>query len=155
MDTLHCTSTWRLDAPPAAVWAALTRVEDWPRWWPFVERVETIRQAQGVGAVRRLHWRTRLPYRLSLLMTCTAAERERRLAGISRGHLIGEGEWTLTQDGRHTLLHYDWRVALAKPWMRRSRWLLQPLFAWNHGAVMRAGEAGLKRWLAQAAPRAC
>ncbi len=140
---------WRLDATPTAVWRALTRVEDWPQWWPYVAEVQTLRAGQGVGAVRHLRWRTRLPYSLSLVMTCTAAERERRLAGRAVGHLQGEGEWTLWTEGAQTCVRYCWAVDVQKPWMRRSLRWLAPLFRWNHHAVMRAGEQGLRRWLAQ------
>lgn len=141
-------SDWRFDAPLDAVWEALTRVEDWPHWWPYVEEVDTLRPGTGVGAVRRLHWRTRLPYKLALIMTCTASERGKRLSGRAIGNLEGEGEWTLWNEGRQTCVRYVWRVDVTKPWMRFTLPLLAPLFRWNHDEVMRAGEQGLKEWLA-------
>jgi hypothetical protein len=49
-------SVWDIDAPRPAVWAAISRPEDWPRWWPFVDTVELLcpGDADDVGAVRRL-----------------------------------------------------------------------------------------------------
>jgi hypothetical protein len=42
---------------------------------------------------------------------------------------------------------YVWRVQLRQRWMRLLAPLLAPVFRWNHDAVMRAGEAGLRRHL--------
>jgi uncharacterized protein YndB with AHSA1/START domain len=140
-------SLWTLEASVAQVWQALTEVEQWPRWWPYLRRVETVHAAAGVGAVRRLHWRTRLPYGFTLLVTCTEAQRERRLVGRSAGDLSGEGAWELQPVGPQTHVRYTWRLDVNKPWMRRFAPLLAPLFAWNHHGVMRAGERGLRRWL--------
>jgi uncharacterized protein YndB with AHSA1/START domain len=137
----------RVAAPPDAVWAALTDVESWPRWWPFVRNVESLRpgDASGVGAVRRLHWSTRLPYRFALVVECVEARAPLRLTARSVGDLNGVGRWELSAVPGGTLVRYTWHVTLGKPWMRRLAPLLEPLFRWNHDAVMRAGYAGLER----------
>jgi len=62
----HLTTDWVFDAPIEAVWRALNAPEEWPTWWPVVANVERIAEgdALGVGAVRRMTWRTALPYNL-------------------------------------------------------------------------------------------
>lgn len=143
-------SRWTLPAPLAEVWQALTRPDDWPRWWPYVRAVETVRRgdAVGLGATRRMHWSTRLPYGFSIEVETVEVLPGRRLRARSRGQLESEGIWTLVAlDERMTGVDYEWRVALMRPWMRLAAPLLAPLFRWNHHAVMRAGEAGLIRHL--------
>ncbi len=145
-------SHWRIGAPVERVWSALAEPEGWPRWWPDVRAVHTLQHgsADGLGSVRRIDWRTRLPYRLSIEVEAVEVVHHRRLRARARGELRGEGLWLLRADGACTDVTYVWRVELAKPWMRALAPLLAPLFRWNHAAVMRAGGAGLARHLGAA-----
>ena len=45
----HLVTDWALAAPAGAVWEALTKPEDWPDWWPAVERVELVEPGDGDG----------------------------------------------------------------------------------------------------------
>jgi uncharacterized protein YndB with AHSA1/START domain len=147
----HLITTWRFDAPLAAVWRTLSAPEDWPTWWRAVTRVETLApgDAEGIGALRRLTWRTALPYTLTFAMRTTRVEPMRLIEGRAEGELNGLGRWTLAEDGAGTRVRYDWIVEVEKPWMRALAPLLRPVFAWNHNKVMAWGEEGLKRRLAQ------
>ncbi len=144
-------SHWRIHAPVERVWAALTDPAGWPRWWPYVREVRTLRDggADGVGSVRRIDWATRLPYRIVIEVEAVESVRLQRLRGRSRGQLEGEGLWLLRAEDGYTDVTYVWRVHVVKPWMRVLAPLLAPLFRWNHDGVMRAGEAGLRRHLAR------
>lgn len=141
---------WRLEAPLPAVWQCIERVQDWPRWWPSVRRVETLvpGRADGVGAIRRLSWRTALPYDLTFDVEVTRVVPQAVIEGRASGELEGAGTWILAEADGVTTATYDWRVDLGKRWMRALAPLLRPVFAWNHGIVMRRGEIGLKRLLA-------
>jgi len=145
-------SHWRLEAPPERVWAALVDTHNWPRWWPFVRRVDDLRggDVRGVGRVRRIEWATRLSYRLHLEMEVVDVVKGEMLRARSRGHLNGEGIWLLRPDGACTNVTYVWRVELPPGWMRWLAPLLAPLFRWSHETVMRAGGVGLGRYLAGA-----
>lgn len=144
-------SHWRLDAPREQVWSALSQPEAWPRWWPYVREVQTLRggDGQGVGSVRRIRWATRLPYEIVIEVEALEALKHERIRGRSSGQLHGEGIWLLREDeeGGHTDVTYVWRVQLARPWMRWLAPLLAPLFRWNHDGVMRAGGLGLSKYL--------
>ena len=147
-------SQWRIEAPAERVWAALSDPGAWPRWWPYVLAVQTLREggADGVGSVRRLHWATRLPYRLHIEVEAVEAVRPQRLRARSRGQLDGEGLWLLRAEGGSTDVTYVWRVRVVQRWMRWLAPLLAPVFRWNHAAVMRAGEDGLRRYLRESDP---
>ncbi len=142
-------SYWRLEAPVERVWAALADPAGWPAWWPYVRQVQTLREggAHGVGSVRRFDWSTRLPYRIVIDVEAVESVRHQRMRGRSRGQLDGEGLWLLRAEDGYTDVTYVWRVRLVKPWMRWLAPLLAPVFRWNHAAVMRAGEIGLRRHL--------
>lgn len=146
----HLVTTWRLDASVSAVWRALSKPEHWPSWWRAVVRVETLAggDALGIGALRRMTWRTALPYTLTFDMRTTRIEPLHLIEGRAEGELNGLGRWTLARDGTGTRVRYDWIVAVEKPWMRVMAPLLRPVFAWNHNKVMAWGEEDLARKLA-------
>jgi hypothetical protein len=144
---------WQLPAPLARVWDRIEDVADWPRWWPSVKRVETLSAggAEGIGAIRRLSWQTALPYDLTFDVEVVRAVRHQLIEGRAFGELEGTGTWTFAAAAGVTTATYDWRVDVGKSWMRALAPLLRPVFAWNHGRVMRRGEAGLTRELARRA----
>lgn len=145
-EAFELTSEWRLAAPVEKVWDEIVAVENWPAWWPAVKRVELLEpgDANGVGALRRLTWRTALPYDLAFETRTVTVERLRLIVGRASGELDGSGTWTFRTEGADTLLRYDWRVAVTKPWMRVMAPVLRPVFAWNHNKVMGWGETGIR-----------
>jgi uncharacterized protein YndB with AHSA1/START domain len=143
-------TNWTLAAPQEAVWRELTKPEDWPAWWRAVERVELLEagDADGVGALRRMKWRTALPYSLTFDMRTVRVEPMTVIEGRTEGELSGVGRWTVEGDRDRTRVRYDWRVEVTQPWMRFVAPLARPVFAWNHGVVMGWGGEGLARRLA-------
>jgi uncharacterized protein YndB with AHSA1/START domain len=141
---------WHFDAPIERVWTLIERTDDWPLWWPAVRAVTTLREgdARGIGAVRRLSWRTALPYSLSFDVEVTQIEPLAFIEGRASGELDGVGQWTFAADGERTVVRYEWRVEVTKPWMRLMVPVLRPAFAWNHGKVMAWGEDGGRKRLA-------
>jgi len=142
-------SDWQLAAPIAEVWSAIHEAETWPRWWRYVQDVQPLQagDADGVGAVRRFRWSSRLPYGLQFDVQVIESVRERRLRGRASGQLEGEGLWELAPEAQATRVRYTWRVDLNKPWMQRIAPLAAPVFRWNHNGVMAAGAEGLARHL--------
>ncbi|WAZ20471.1 SRPBCC family protein [Streptomyces cinnabarinus] len=132
-------SRWTLPAPPAAVYAALERAEDYPHWWPQVREVNRLDDTSGVIRIRSV-----LPYDL----TFTAREvRRDPAAGVLEiamaGDLEGWARWTITPAGTGSLARYDQVVEVRKPLMRRLAVPGRPLFRANHWLMMRAGRRGL------------
>jgi hypothetical protein len=136
-------SLWPVPAPPAAVYAVLERVEDYPRWWPQVRSVTRLNDTTGVLTIRSL-----LPYDLNF--TGRAARRD-PAAGVLEiamsGDLDGWARWTLTADGAGTLARYDQVVDVNKPLLRRFAVPGRPVFRVNHRLMMRAGRRGLAAYL--------
>ncbi|WP_328870065.1 SRPBCC family protein [Streptomyces sp. NBC_00287] len=136
-------SRWTLPAPPAAVYDALERAEDYPRWWPQVREVNRLDDSSGVVRIRSL-----LPYDL----TFTAREvRRDPAAGVLEiamsGDLEGWARWTITPDGTGSLARYDQVVEVRKPLMRKLAVPGRPVFRANHWLMMRAGRRGLAAYL--------
>lgn len=145
-------SRWRLDCAVEPVWQRISRVQDWPQWWPQVRAVQVEGSAPDVAAHdvprvgRRatIEWTTPFGYGLHLRVTTTRVAAPYELEGVADGDLEGHGLWLL--DPRHgdgVLLTYRWDVHLNRRWMRLTSPLLRPLFARNHASVMRAGASGM------------
>ncbi|GAB2748151.1 SRPBCC family protein [Streptomyces bullii] len=132
-------SLWVLPAPVPAVYEALERVEDYPRWWPQVREVARLGETSGV-----IRFRSLLPFDL----TSTLRERRRDPgAGVLEVTLSGDMEgwarWTLAAQGSGTLARYEQEVDVRKPLLR---WLAvpgRPVLRANHTLMMRAGARGL------------
>lgn len=136
-------SRWRLTAPPAVVYEALERAEDYPRWWRQVREVTRLDDTSGILRIRSV-----LPYD----MTCTVRETRRdSAAGVLEvslsGDIEGRARWTVVPLGTGTLARYDQDVDVRKPLLRRLALPCRPAFRANHRLMMRAGARGLARHL--------
>ncbi|MEU7056575.1 SRPBCC family protein [Streptomyces sp. NPDC046197] len=136
-------SLWALPAPPAVVYEALERVEDYPRWWHQVRQVVRTGDTTGVIRIRSL-----LPYD----MTFTAREvRRDPAAGVLEVALSGDVEgracWTVTALGDGALARYEQDVDVNKPLLRRLAVPGRPVFRLNHRLMMRGGRRGLTAYL--------
>ena len=140
---------WHIGAPIQRVWDTIFAVEEWPRWWRYVQAVNELRKgdARGIGAVRRFTWSSALPYCLSFEMNVTAVEAPRYMEAIASGELAGKGRWQLAPEGSTTRVRYDWTVMTTRRWMNIVAPLMRPVFRWNHGRVMAEGGRGLARHL--------
>jgi hypothetical protein len=123
--------------------------ENWPEWWPGVEKVEKLKDgdANHIGALHRYTWKSKLPYRLIFQMETTRVEPVSWIEGRAIGELQGVGRWQLSNDGEITSVRYDWKVETTKAWMNLLAPLARPAFSWNHNVVMGWGGAGLAKRL--------
>jgi hypothetical protein len=125
---------------------------DYPRWWKYIVSYEDLAPGVvGVGGRGRRTVRGRLPYTLTYRTVVTQFDPPTELAYDAEGDLSGKGRMVVrpTSDGNAEVTWY-WDVRTQGLWMNLLAPLLKGLFAWNHNAVMREGERGLRRWLAQA-----
>lgn len=145
----HFTTHWRFDAPLERVWQEIKAMGRWPEWWRYVAKVELIKpgDANEIGAVRRITWKTALPYTLTFDSELVCEEKYRRMEGRAFGELEGAGIWTFSTENGATLVRYDWMVKTTKPWMNLLAPVARPLFEWNHDRVMQAGFEGLSERL--------
>lgn len=136
-------SEWTVPAPPAAVFAALERLHEYPAWWPQVRRTHPIDEETC-----ELEVRSTLPFALRL-----TAHHARKDAGAGvlearlTGDLVGSSRWTLRPHAGGTAVQFGEEVEVHRPLLRRLSFA-RPVFRANHAAMMRAGERGLRRHLA-------
>lgn len=148
-------TSFELAAPRESVYQAIRQAVAWPNWWRGCLAVAELAKGdeRGVGARRRIIWRSRLPYQLAIEVEVTEIVRGERIVATSRGDLDGVGTWTFTDTSAGTRVQYLWQVRTRKRWMNLLAPLLAPLFRLNHDWLMDSGAQGLARHLGVPTPR--
>lgn len=152
MSDYEFVTVWEIDAPLEIVWDVIEDADAWPEWWKGVISVTEIASgdANGVGSIRRTVWKSALPYKLEFDSEVLRIEMHKLIEARAFGELDGFGVWHFEAiDESRTRIQYDWTVKTTKPWMNLLAPVARPFFRWNHDTIMRWGEDGLKRRLAQ------
>lgn len=143
-------TVWELPAPVDRVWAELLDVDAWPTWWRGFERVELVRggDEDGLGSVRDLVTRGRLPYRLRYRLEVVRVEPLRLIDAVSSGDLVGFGRWTTEATEHGTRAEYVWQVRTTRRLLRALSPIARGTLARNHDLVMEWGRLGILERLA-------
>jgi hypothetical protein len=137
-------AVWEVPAPPAETYRALSRAEDYPRWWREIRWVRYLDEHSAAVGIRSL-----LPIELALVLRST---REDPQAGVLEaavgGDLEGYCRWTVTTrgDGASVVL-FEEEVVVRRPLMRHLAIPARPAFRANHALMMRSGRNGLRHHL--------
>ncbi len=133
---------WRVPGTVAEVADLIEHPDDFHRWWPAAwldyELLEP-GDDNGIGRVFRYRVKGWLPYSLHLTFRVTERDAPHTFAVAASGDLVGEGRWTLEQDGGVVQVTYRWRVRAERALIRRLSPIVKPIFRSNHFWVMRAG----------------
>jgi hypothetical protein len=129
------------EAPIDVVFATLTEVERWPRWWSgLVVRPVLHGDALGVGRVSEVRFTTPLGYAMDTRYTTIAARPPFTTSALVDGDFEGRGRFDLSeQDGVTTVVH-TWEVDLTRPWLNAVARVGRRALLWNHGMIMRRFE---------------
>lgn len=145
-------TNWTFEADIEEVADILADALALPRWWPsvYLDVVELEPgDEQSVGALYDLYTKGWLPYTLRWQLRVTSSNRPHGFTLDSSGDFVGNGVWTLRQDGPLARVRYDWNIEATKPLLRRLSFALRPIFAANHRWAMAKGEQSLKLELAR------
>jgi hypothetical protein len=143
----HFITRWRVPGAIDEVADVLADAPDFTRWWPSVYlRIDELEPGdeRKVGAVFDLYTKGWLPYTLRWQLRVTSSDRPHGFSIAAAGDFVGRGVWTLTQVGPDVEVVYDWRIAAAKPLLRRLSFALRPVFSANHRWAMAKGEESLR-----------
>ena len=142
---------WRIQSTVEEVMEVLRDPLGLARWWPSVYlqvKILHLGDPDGLGRVIDLYTKGWLPYTLRWQFTVTE-NAPGRLALRAEGDFVGEGVWTLVQDGAWVNITYDWRIEATKPLLRYFSPIMKPLFSANHHWAMAQGEKSLNLELAR------
>ena len=136
-------SEWRIAATADDVYAALDDVASYPTWWRQVRSARWLDDHSGEITCRSL-----LPYDLTFVVARDREDPvERVLRGTLTGDLNGTSQWTITADGDGSVAVFDEDVTVGRRMLRAAGVVARPALNFNHGLMMRSGEAGLRKHL--------
>lgn len=140
-------SRWRVAMGREELWdiveAQLDSADPMP-WW---QSLKVISNEDGILQVKA---RSSIGYTLRFRIHDLVTERPERLSYASDGDLRGTGMTSFRMIDRDTCaLDFEWNVSVDRSWMRRTSWVLRPLFVLGHHLVMAQGERSFNRWLAR------
>jgi uncharacterized protein YndB with AHSA1/START domain len=145
----HFRSEFTLTSSRDAVWTTLIAAEEWPSWWRWLKRIESIREATseaGVGAVNRLHIGSPTGYGFKFEGEITDVDRLRRIDMNLSGEIVGRVRYLLSDDpSGGTRVSYAQLVETPKWWMNLLAPIARPGFNWNHDKLMTDFGRGLAK----------
>lgn len=137
---------WVLPYDDADVGDVLADLAGYPSWWPQVLAVAAL----GPDDAQVL-CRSTLPYTLDLGLHAVSRELPRLESAVS-GDLVGYVAWQVSTDSSGaTVVEFEQRVFVGKPWLARVVPVLGPMMEWNHRRMMTGCRHGLERRLRELA----
>jgi hypothetical protein len=154
-------SSWRLPATPEEVWALIADVDmSWPNWWPHCSFAAPLVRTEPASnnqedilkaTTAYLNFRASLRYTLTITIHPTRVVTPSEIEFDAGGHLEGTGRVTLSSEaeGKATRMDIEWKVRPTQRWMSLLTPIAAPVFTAAHTLMMRQGENGLLRALAE------
>jgi len=126
------------------VYAALSDIEGYQRWWPQIREIQQIDADTGRVRIRSL-----LPYTLDLVLRRSVQDEARGILRVEiDGDLQGWCAWQLTTEESGTRVEFSQEVEVTVTVLQRAPSAVRPLLRGNHAYMMHAGERGLLNHLA-------
>lgn len=137
---------------PAAVWERMGRVDQYERWWPWLQEFRLEGSALTSGSVLHGIVAPPLPYRMRIRVELANCEPARHIDALISGDLEGEAQLNLRPDGEQSLVEVAWTVETMQRPMRLASRLGKPLLQWGHDRVVESTVTGFRRRLEAADP---
>jgi hypothetical protein len=134
---------WQLPAEARVVYAALADIERYPDWWSQVRSTRQIDDESGELVVK-----SRLPYVLRVVATREVEDPQRlTLRARLSGDLTGLSSWQIEAAPTGCTAVFVEEVSTTGV-LRLAALVGRRALEWNHAVMMRAGEQGLRSYLA-------
>jgi hypothetical protein len=136
---------------PIEVWAAMERVDQFERWWPWLQEFRMEGESLAVGSVLHGMVVPPLPYRMRIRVTLTACEEPTAIDATIGGDLEGLAQLRVQPiDSGGSRIEVAWTVEMMQRPMRLASRFGLPLLQWGHDRVVESTVAGFRRRLESA-----
>ena len=122
--------------PPDQIWAAIEDVEEFERWWPWLEGFHLEGDGLVAGAVLSGVVVPPLPYRMRLVVELLACEPPLAIDANVDGDLRGPARLRLRPDGPGAVVEVAWTIEMMQRPMRLASRFAHPLLRWGHDRVV-------------------
>ena len=130
--------------PPAELWEALSRTDDYRDWWGWLRRFEGDGMVEG-GRTDCVV-RAPLPYSLRFAVTVRRLVPAELVDAEVTGDIEGPAQLALSGDGHSaSVVRLTWAVDVKDPVLRAGAVLGRPLMQWGHEWVVDNGVEAFRR----------
>lgn len=134
---------WTFSVPPAELWAALTEIDRFQEWWPWLRTLDSGGLAEG--AVSRCMVRAPVPYSLSFSVTVVETVPEHLVRALISGDLEGPARLDVASHPDGSEARLAWELELKDPLLRAASRVARPVMEWGHDWVIQSGVRRFRR----------
>jgi hypothetical protein len=118
------------------VWAGIERVDQFERWWPWLQEFRLEGESLAKGAVLHGVVVPPLPYRMRIRVDLTRCEAPVAIDAVVAGDLEGQAEMRIHPAGGGSRIEVAWTVEMMQRPMRVASRFGLPLLQWGHDRVV-------------------
>jgi hypothetical protein len=133
--------------PPAELWAAIGRVDQFERWWGWLDALEVEGPGLEAGSVLRGTVAPPVPYRMRVTVDLDRCVSHKLIDASVSGDLVGQAHLRLHPISGGTVAEVAWSVEMKQLPMRLAARVAYPLFRWGHDRVVEATVSGFRSQL--------
>ncbi|HYH49245.1 MAG TPA: SRPBCC family protein [Acidimicrobiia bacterium] len=131
--------SWAFDVPADRLWEALTRTDDYRRWWPWLRELSGDGLVPGGRSVCVV--RAPIPYALRFTVEIADLVPGERIEAFVEGDLTGTARLDVQAvgAGRGSQVRLSWEMKLQRPVLRAAARVGRPVMEWGHDWVVSTG----------------
>ncbi|MGP8060382.1 MAG: SRPBCC family protein [Acidimicrobiales bacterium] len=133
---------------PSELWTAIGRVDEFERWWPWLDQFRLEGDGLVAGSVLHGVVSPPVPYRMRIEVELVRCVPARAIDAVVHGDLRGDARLRLRPGGGGTQAEVAWSVEMMQRPMRLASVFTRPILQWGHDRVVDMTVAGFKRQLA-------
>jgi hypothetical protein len=130
---------------PSELWTAIEQVDQFARWWPWLEDFRFFGVPLEAGAVLQGVVAPPLPYRMRVRVELTRCERPARIDARVTGDLVGDARLAISESDGGSSVETAWEIEMMQRAMRLASRVAHPLLQWGHDRVVDVTVAGFRR----------
>ena len=125
---------WAFATPPLELWSLISRVDDYPSWWPWLRAFDG-EHLQG-GAVWHCGVKPPLPYVVEFTMTIDDIVPMESVAASLSGDITGTARINIAESHEGSQVRLRAELAPAKRWLGTLSWAARPIVRFGHNWVL-------------------
>lgn len=143
---------YQFGQPPQELWRAMGEVDQFEKWWSWLEEFRLDGGVLEAGAVLHGVVAPPVPYRMRIRVELIECEPARHIDAAVHGDLEGEATLDIRESGSGSMVDVAWTVEMMQRPMRMASRFAHPLMQWGHDMVVAVTVAGFRRRLESMEP---
>ena len=137
--------TYDFTISPDRVWAELSNVDQYERWWPWLGEFGLAGDSLAAGSILHGVVSPPVPFQMRLTIELFRCEPTRSVDAHVHGDLEGEAGLRMQPAGTGSQVEVAWELEMMQRPMRIASRFGHPLLQWGHDQVVQMTVAGFRR----------